>query len=47
MRLWDLIFLVLIFMLYLIVLGDKLIPSQNSKVHNFQGVTNVIRPSTR
>jgi len=47
MRLWDLIFLVSIFILYWLLFGDRLIPVKNHSVQFIQGVSNVIRPTAR
>ena len=47
MRLWDLIFIVLLFVLYWIVLGDKMEQVKSHRIQHGQGVGNVIRPSTK
>jgi hypothetical protein len=48
MRLWDLIFLMLLFFIYWIVLGDKLHEAEMHRAQqHHQEVSNVIRPSTK
>ena len=45
MRLWDLLFLVLILGLYVLVLGDWLFPK--NPLHVKQEAVNVIRPAIK